>query len=57
MDYGLGSEDPEELDYYGEIKEEMKQDIREMNRGIKELIRRTCQKSVMRLTFNRSRSH
>ena len=32
--YGLGSEDPEEVAYYKQIKEEMKQDRENMSMGI-----------------------
>ena len=34
MGYGLGSEDPEVLDYYNQIKEEMNEDRTTGNRGI-----------------------
>ena len=34
MGYGLGSEDPEEVAYYKQIKEEMKQDREKRNLGI-----------------------
>ena len=34
MGYGLGSEDPEEVAYYKQIKEEMKKDRENGNRGI-----------------------
>ena len=34
MGYGLGSEDPEEVAYYKQIKEEMKQDGEKRNLGI-----------------------
>ena len=34
MGYGLGSEDPEEVAYYKQIKEEMKQDRKKRNMGI-----------------------
>ena len=34
MGYGLGSEDPEEVAYYKQIKEEMKQDRENRNMGI-----------------------
>ena len=34
MGYGLGSEDPEELAYYQEVKEEIKKDRENQNLGI-----------------------
>jgi len=34
MGYGLGSEDPEEVAYYKQIKEEMKQNRETRNLGI-----------------------
>ena len=34
MGYGLGSEDPEEVAYYKQIKEEMKKDREKGNIGI-----------------------
>ena len=34
MGYGLGSEDPEEIAYYKQIKEEMKKDRGTRNMGI-----------------------
>ena len=34
MGYGLGSEDPEEIAYFQQIKEEMKQDREKRNMGI-----------------------
>ena len=34
MGYGLGSEDPEEVAYYNQIKAEMKQDREKRNIGI-----------------------
>ena len=34
MGYGLGSEDPEEVAYYKQIKEEMKKDRENRNLGI-----------------------
>ena len=34
MGYGLGSEDPEEIAYFKQIKEEMKQDREKRNLGI-----------------------
>ncbi len=34
MGYGLGSEDPEEVAYYKQIKEEMKRDREKRNLGI-----------------------
>ena len=34
MGYSLGSEDPEELDYYNQIKEEMNQDRKKGNMGV-----------------------
>ena len=34
MGYGLGSEDPEEVAYYKQIKEEMRQDRLKRNIGI-----------------------
>ena len=34
MGYGLGSEDPEEVSYYEQIKEEMKKDRESGNLGI-----------------------
>ena len=34
MGYGLGSEDPEEVDYYLKIKEAMKKDRKNGNLGI-----------------------
>ena len=34
MGYGLGSEDPEEVAYYKQIKEEMKEDRDNENLGI-----------------------
>ena len=34
MGYGLGSEDPEEVSYYKQIKEEMKRDREKRNLGI-----------------------
>ena len=34
MGYGLGSEDPEEVAYYKQIKEEMKKDRKNGNLGI-----------------------
>ncbi len=34
MEYGLGSEDPEEVAYYKQIKEEMKRDREKRNLGI-----------------------
>tara|TARA_B100000965_G_scaffold224688_1_gene188051 strand:+ start:5258 stop:5431 length:174 start_codon:yes stop_codon:yes gene_type:complete len=34
MGYGLGSEDPEEVAYYNQIKAEMKQDREKRNMGI-----------------------
>ncbi len=35
MGYGLGSEDPEELDYYNNIRKEMKKNKKNRNMGIK----------------------
>ena len=37
MGYGLGSEDPEEVAYYKQIKEEMKRDRENGNLGISRL--------------------
>ena len=37
MGYGLGSEDPEEVAYYHQIKEEMKADREKRNLGISRL--------------------
>ena len=34
MGYGLGSEDPEEISYYQQVKEEMKKDRENGNRGV-----------------------
>tara|TARA_B100000029_G_C17205928_1_gene826185 strand:+ start:262 stop:426 length:165 start_codon:yes stop_codon:yes gene_type:complete len=34
MGYGLGSEDPEEVAYYKQIKEELQQDRKKRNLGI-----------------------
>ena len=34
MGYGLGSDDPEEVSYYEQIKEEMQQDREKRNMGI-----------------------
>ena len=34
MGYGLGSEDPEEVAYYKQVKEKMKQDREKRNLGI-----------------------
>tara|TARA_B100000700_G_scaffold220826_1_gene243097 strand:+ start:405 stop:569 length:165 start_codon:yes stop_codon:yes gene_type:complete len=34
MGYGLGSEDPEEVAYYKQLKEEMKKDRKNGNLGI-----------------------
>ena len=34
MGYGLGSEDPEEVAYYKQIKEEMKKDRENWNLGV-----------------------
>ncbi len=34
MGYGLGSADPEEISYYQQVKEEMKNDRGNGNRGI-----------------------
>ena len=34
MGYGLGSEDPEEIAYFKQVKEEMKQDREKRNLGI-----------------------
>ncbi len=34
MGYGLGSEDPEEISYYQQVKEEMKKDIENKNLGV-----------------------
>ena len=42
MEYGLRSEDPEELAYYNKIREEMKQDRTNGNMGIE----RTDQKNI-----------
>ena len=37
MGYGLGSEDPEEISYYQQVKEEMKKDRGNGNLGISRL--------------------
>ena len=37
MGYGLGSEDPEEVAYYKQLKEEMKKDRENGNLGISRL--------------------
>ena len=34
MGYGLGSEDPEEISYYQQVKEEMKKDRENKNLGV-----------------------
>ena len=34
MEYGLGSEDPEELAYFNKIKEEMEKDKKDKKMGI-----------------------
>ena len=34
MGYGLGSDDPEEVDFYNKIKEEMKEDKKNRYMGI-----------------------
>ena len=34
MGYGLGSEDPEEISYYQQVKEEMKKDGENGNLGV-----------------------
>ena len=34
MGYGLGSEDPEEISYYQQVKEEMKKDSENGNLGV-----------------------
>ena len=43
MGYGLGSEDPEELDYYEIIKKEIEKKTKTL--AFKELIKNTHQKS------------
>ena len=35
MGLGLGSEDPEEFEYYNKIREEMKKDVKNGYKGIK----------------------
>ena len=37
MRYGLGSEDPEEVSYYEQLKKEMKKDSENSNLGISRL--------------------
>ena len=34
MGYGLGSQDPEEISYYQQVKEEMKKDRENKNLGV-----------------------